>query len=54
MKRVFNIIIGLDVLLLLLPTRRLGSRGEFWIAAILAVATAVLWVCLKAARDDSV
>ena len=52
MKRAFNVILGLDLLLLLLPTRGLGAVGEFWIAATLAAATALLWVCLKASRND--
>ena len=52
MKKFFNVIMGIDVLLLLLPTCWLGSQAEFWIAATLATTTAVLWVCLKMSRDD--
>ncbi len=53
MKRIFKMILGLDVALLVLPARGLGPQGEFWIAATLAAATAVLWICLKVAGDNS-
>jgi hypothetical protein len=52
MKWFFAIVIGLDVLLLALPTRWMGSRVEFWCAASLALVTASLWLCLKLSHDD--
>jgi len=52
MKWFFPIVIGLDVLLLALPTRWMGSRGEFWCAASLALVTVLLWLCLKVSHGD--
>jgi len=52
MKWFFAIVIGLDVLLLALPTRWMGSWGEFWCATSLALLTALLWLCLKVSHDD--
>ena len=52
MKWFFPTVIGLDVLLLALPTRWMAPRAEFWCAATLAVATALLWLCLKVSHDD--
>jgi hypothetical protein len=52
MKKFFNVIMGVDLALLLLPTCWLGSKAEFWIAATLALTTAVLWVCLKVPSEE--
>ncbi len=52
MKWFFPTVIGLDVLLLALPTSWMAPRAEFWCAATLAVATALLWLCLKVSHDD--
>jgi hypothetical protein len=52
MKRFFNVIMGIDVAMLLLPTCWMGPQAEFWIAATLAAATAVLWVGLKVPSDE--
>jgi hypothetical protein len=52
MKWFFPIVIGLDLLLLALPTRWMGAWGEFWCAASLAIVTALLWLCLKVSHGD--
>ena len=52
MKWFFPAVIGLDVLGLALPTRWMAPKVEFWCAATLAVATALLWLCLKVSHDD--
>ncbi len=52
MKWCFPIVIGLDVLGLALPTRWMAPRVEFWCAATLAFATALLWLRLKVSYDD--
>ena len=52
MKWFFPTLIGLDVLLLALPTRWMAPMVEFWCAATLAVATALLWVRLKVSYED--
>ena len=52
MKWFFATVIGLDVLLLALPTRWMAPKVEFWCAATLAFATALLWLRLKVAFDE--
>ena len=52
MKWFFPTVVGLDVLLLALPTRWMAPTVEFWCAATLALATALLWLCLKVSFDD--
>ena len=52
MKWFFPTVIGLDVLGLALPTRWMAPKVEFSCAATLALATALLWLCLKVAHDD--
>jgi hypothetical protein len=52
MKWFFPTVIGLDVLLLALPTRWMAPRAEFWCAATLALATTILWLRLKFSYDD--
>jgi len=51
-KWVFPTVISLDVLLLALPTRWMEPKVEFWCAASLALATALLWLRLKVSHDD--
>ena len=52
MKWFFPIVIGLDVLLLALPTRWMGPMVEFWCAVTLAFATALLWLRLKLSYEE--
>ena len=52
MKWFFAIVIGLDVLLLALPTRWMGPMAEFWCAATLALATALLWLRLRVSYEE--
>ena len=52
MKRFFATVVGLDVLLLALPTRWMSPMVEFWCAATLALVTALLWLCLKFSYEE--
>ena len=51
MRCFFPAVVGLDVLMLALPTGWMGPKLEFWCAVTLALATALLWLVIKL-RDD--
>jgi hypothetical protein len=51
MKPNFEVIVGIDVVFLLLPTARAGAWGDFGIAVALASMTVVLWIWLRVSAD---
>jgi hypothetical protein len=53
MKHVFGMILLIDVVTMVAPTRWLGPKIEFWIAAPLAAATGLLWLYERMLREDS-
>jgi hypothetical protein len=52
-KRIFAVIVLLDVTLLIVPTRWMGTHLEFGLASVLALATALVWLALRFNAQDT-